>query len=223
MTEEDVLRAGELALGVLDGEDRAAALRQLIADPDFAREVERWRSRFAGLHAEWPEADPGRAADRRAARIPTRLGNGSVVWRWTTALTSLAAAALLAVVLTRPAAVHDVQTPVVRTVPSLIAVFDPKDGEPFGAVVNLSSRDVRVSGTVQVPAGRVAELWAIGADGVPHAAGLLPSTTSTPVTLASTLAIDAGTTLAISIEPLGGSPKPTPTGPVVAAGKLVTI
>ena len=49
MTEDDVIRAGELALGVLDGEERAAALRQVIADPAFAREVDQWRSRLAGL------------------------------------------------------------------------------------------------------------------------------------------------------------------------------
>ena len=62
-----MIRAGELALGVLDGEERAAALRRVIADPAFAREVERWRDRLSGLHEEWPEADPGPAAERRAA------------------------------------------------------------------------------------------------------------------------------------------------------------
>ena len=37
MREADVA-AAELALGVLDGEERAAALRRVLAEPDFARE-----------------------------------------------------------------------------------------------------------------------------------------------------------------------------------------
>ena len=222
MTEDDVIRAGELALGVLDGKERAAALRQVIADPAFAREVEQWRSRLAGLHADWPEAEPGKAAERRVTAIPRR-GNQSATWRWTTALASIAAGALLVVVLRRPASVPIVQPSVTRAAPSLVAVFDPKGGEPFSAVVNLSTRDVRVSGAVAVPAGRAAELWAIGADGVPHAAGLFPSKAPGPIQLIGSLTIRAGMTLAISIEPTGGSPKPAPTGPVVTTAKVVAI
>ena len=222
MTEDDVIRAGELALGVLDGEERAAALRQVIADPAFAREVEQWRSRLAGLHAGWPEAEPGTTAERRVMAI-ARRDNQSATWRWTTALASIAAGALLVVVLRRPASVPVVKPSVTRVAPSLVAVFEPKNAEPFSAVVNLSTHDVRVSGAVPVPAGRSAELWAIGADGVPHAAGLLPSKAPGPVQLTGNPTIGAGMTLAISIEPAGGSPKPAPTGPVVTTARLVAI
>ena len=222
MTEDDVIRAGELVLGVLDGEERAAALRQVIADPAFAREVEQWRRRLGGLHAGWPEADPGKVAERRVMAV-ARRGDPIATWRWATTLASIAAAAMLVVVLRRPASAPIVQPTVTRAAPSLIAVFTPKKGKPFGAVVNLSTRDVRVSGIVDVPAGRAAELWAIGADGVPHAAGLLLSGTPGAVKLAGDLTIGAGITLAVSIEPAGGSPKPTPTGPVVATAQLVAI
>ena len=46
------MTAAELALGVLDGEERAAALRRVLADPVFAREVERWRRYLAALFAD---------------------------------------------------------------------------------------------------------------------------------------------------------------------------
>ena len=43
---EPDVAAAELALGLLDGEERAAALRRMLAEPGFAREVERWRDAF---------------------------------------------------------------------------------------------------------------------------------------------------------------------------------
>ena len=39
------MAAAELALGVLEGEERATALRRVLSEPAFAAEVERWRAR----------------------------------------------------------------------------------------------------------------------------------------------------------------------------------
>ena len=222
------MTAAELALGVLDGGERAAALRRVLAEPAFAREVERWRARLEALFAEWPAAEPGPGAARRAAAIPDGTRDTGQRWRWVAALSSIAAALLLAVLVLRPSPAPISPTPVspapvARPAPPLIAVFTPKDGEPFGAVFDPATREVRLNGSVRTPARRVAELWAIGGDGVPHAAGLLPRDGGGRLVLARDLAIAAGTTLAISIEPIGGSPEPAPTGPVVATGKLAII
>ncbi|MBN8841445.1 MAG: hypothetical protein J0I25_14735, partial [Sphingomonadales bacterium] len=60
--------AAELALGLLDGEERAAALRRMLVDPAFAREVEDWRHRLAGLFDDVVEvAAPVSIAERLAA------------------------------------------------------------------------------------------------------------------------------------------------------------
>ncbi|MGJ3628226.1 hypothetical protein AB5I41_17070 [Sphingomonas sp. MMS24-JH45] len=59
------MAAAELALGVLDGDERAAALRRVLAEPDFAREVARWRDYLAALFADWP---------RRCRRTAARRG-----------------------------------------------------------------------------------------------------------------------------------------------------
>ncbi|MGJ3628225.1 anti-sigma factor domain-containing protein [Sphingomonas sp. MMS24-JH45] len=105
----------------------------------------------------------------------------------------------------------------------LLAVLQPEGAKPFAALYDVGRREVRVAGGVAVPTGRDAELWAIGADGVPRALGLLPRDGAGRVRVAQGLVVAPGVTLAVSIEPVGGSPKATPTGPVVATGALTLI
>lgn len=214
--------AGELALGVLDGEERAAALRRVLSDPGFARDVADWRARLDELALTVPAVEPGAEVERRilsSIGSPVSARRGSLTrWRWATALSTAAAAALLGLLVHRPATV--VQAPAPTRPAPLVAVIVPQGSEPFAAVFDPSVREVRLTGTVSVPSGRDAELWAIGADGVPQALGLLASNNGRRVVVRG-VAVGAGTTLAISIEPVGGSPGPAPTGPVVATGKLV--
>ncbi len=72
-------------------------------------------------------------------------------------------------------------------------------------------------------AGRVYELWILRDDGVPVSLGLLPQTGDASLTL-SAAAVDGlqrGRTLAVSLEPPGGSPEPAPTGPVLFTTAIV--
>ena len=73
--------AAELALGVLDGEERAAALRRMLAEPDFARDVERWRDHFAVMFAGSPRWGAPQACSRRSRGElgvrPARVNPGS--------------------------------------------------------------------------------------------------------------------------------------------------
>jgi anti-sigma-K factor RskA len=72
---------------------------------------------------------------------------------------------------------------------------------------------------------RVPELWLIPSDGKPRPVGLLNA--EKPVAIAHPQALAAltasGSTLAVSLEPPGGSPTGAPTGPVIGAGKLTTL
>lgn len=217
-------RAAELALGVLEGEELAAARRDQLADPDFAAAVEAWQRRFAGLLGSVPGAEPPpQIEDRvmRAAAVPA--AGVSPLWRWATAAASAVAACLLAALLLAPERVRVVLAP--APPPPLVAALAPEAAKPFGAIYDPARGQVRLADGVAVPEDRVAELWVIGGDGVPHSLGLLRRAGSSAILVvpAERRRIDAGATLAISVEPAGGSRTGKPTGPVVATGALFAI
>ena len=224
-TEPDTL-AGELALGLLEGSERAEALRRMLSDPQFAREVEWWRAQFAELLPQYPAvpAPAGLIDDigLPPVRSPWRFGRAFVP------LASAAAAAAAVFLIVRPS---PVPLPPVAPPPAapaeravLVAALDQADGTgpAIAAVFDRETGSIRVASTDLAPSGKVAELWVIR-DGVPKSLGLLSTGTATRLRLpmAQRGGLQPGSVLAISIEPPGGSPLPTPTGPVVATGPLV--
>ena len=222
---EPDMTAAELALGVLDREERAAAMRRVLADPGFAADVARWRRHLAALFADWPEALPDEGSERRIlAAVAPASRSSSRLWPWATGLSTLAAAALLVALVQRPVRIVPAPAPPPVAAPApLVAVLQPEGAKPFGAVYDRAAGEVRVAGGMSVPNGRDAELWAIGPDGVPRALGLLARDGAGRVRVARGVVVGEGVTLAISIEPIGGSPQATPTGPVVATGALTLI
>ncbi|WP_294327192.1 anti-sigma factor [uncultured Sphingomonas sp.] len=223
MTPEDQALAGELALGLLDGEERAQALRRTLSDPDFAREVEWWRAHFATMLAEVrPVPAPQGLIDNIGApSLPKPRNRLRLVVP--AALTAVAAAALFMI----PRPTPTVLPPVDRSpAVTLLAALQSSDGAgtPISAIVDRGAGQIRVVATGIAPAGKAAQLWVIR-DGVPRSLGLLSDRGTTRLALPVTEreALQAGLVLAISIEPLGGSPQATPTGPVVASGPLTAI
>ena len=69
------------------------------------------------------------------------------------------------------------------------------------------------------------ELWLIPPGDKPHSLGLIdpnrPVTIKVPKDLLRAVSNEA--VLAVSLEPLGGSPTGQPTGPVIANGKLASL
>jgi anti-sigma-K factor RskA len=64
------------------------------------------------------------------------------------------------------------------------------------------------------------ELWAI-AGGPPKPLGLVSATPGKPLVVPASAVGAAGTVLAVSLEPEGGSPTGLPTGPVLFQGKVL--
>ncbi len=221
--------AAELALGVLDGEERAIALRRQFADPAFAREVQQWRDHFATFFARSQDrAAPVGVAERVEAQLDRTMASGSArvgLWRSFALASSLVAATLAAVMVVRPG---DPQTvaPVSALEAQLVAAMALSDGKtaPLPAYYDPTRMVVRMPGPMPIPAGQSAQLWAVTEGHRPVPLGLFHVVGNTVVAEARTgQAIAAGTTLVISFEPLGGSPTGRPTGPFVASGALSKI
>jgi anti-sigma-K factor RskA len=230
------MTAAELALGLLEGTERAAALRRLASEPGFAAEVERWRDWLGALFAYWPAVT---APDAVAARVeasldaqrvmPTAANDNADVARWRriAVAAGIAACLLLAVttlLMLRPAPAPmriPVRVPVAAPAPLLAAIAPTGKGAPIAAAYDPASATVRIAGGVNVPAGRSAQLWAIRGSDAPRSLGVIPAGPAQVIVPAAVRpALAAETVLAISIEPAGGSPTGLPTGPVVATGKL---
>ncbi len=220
--------AAELALGVLDGEERAGALRRMLAEPDFARDVGRWREHFAMMLDGVAEvAAPSGLFDKVEARIdgkiaPRRAANP---WKPTAIAASLAALAMTAVAL-RP-----VETPVapqpapvaqVETAPMIAAMAAADKSDPQPAIYDADAGMVKMPGLMAIPAGKSAQLWAIEGSKAPLPLGTFREASPGMYVAEAKLGtvIAPGTILAISIEPIGGSPTGAPTGPVIASGLL---
>ncbi|TCP91384.1 anti-sigma-K factor RskA [Sphingomonas sp. PP-CE-1A-559] len=225
---EDVA-AAELALGLLEGEERGAALRRVLAEPGFAAQVEWWRSRLAVLFDLWPEhAAPPHLAARIEASLdgtPAPAQTSRFAWPALAAVTSAIAASLLLFVMIRPEPTVPVSQPIPVARPTSVLVAMLGDTKsPVAAVYDPANGALRVAAGPGVPDARVAQLWVIGGDGVPHSLGLLSGRpTSLALKGVDRGRITPGATLAISVEPLGGSPTGLPTGPVVATGVVARV
>lgn len=244
--------AAEFALGVLDREERAAAETRSRHDPAFAQEIVEWVIRFSnlidiikpvepspdlwariqrsidGAHPqESTQSLPEAANDEAPGRGKVR---GLALWRaWAVGATSIAAAALLALVLHPAGLLRSTGAPAGTGAAlgrTLVATLALKDGgasamtiayDP-GAASLYASPDADFS----IPRARAAELWLIPADGKPRPMGVMDPSKPTTMTLPADLRplVQEKVALALSIEPPGGSPTGLPTGPVVADGKL---
>ncbi|GGB25342.1 anti-sigma K factor RskA [Sphingomonas metalli] len=228
-SEPDVA-AAELALGLLEGEERAAALRRVLAEPHFAAEVEDWRMRFAQLFDLWPEvAPPPELIERIDASLHGVAPAPRRRFPWPVlAIASSALAACLLVIVAQGGGIGGANAPV----PPPVVVEPPAPlvaaiaGEQAAVAASFDPRSgaLRLTAAPRVPAGRAAQLWAIGGDGVPHPLGLLAAQAVVlPLSPGDRVRLTPGVTLAISVEPPGGSPTGKPTGPVIATGALAAV
>ena len=226
--------AAEFALGLLEGEDRAQAMRRLLAEPDFAAEVARWRAHFGIMFDAWPDAAApadGLARLERALQPPVVAANDDRpsprLWQAIAAVSSLIAASLVVVIALRPDAVPPPPVQIAaKPAPVLVAAIVPvKEGVPIGAVYDPASGALRVAAARLVDDAHSAELWVIAKDGIPHSLGLIAAAAPSESVVAVPVrrGLSPGSTLAISVEPVGGAPGGKPTGAVIATGALVLI
>ena len=228
MPEDDAL-AAEHALGVLTARERAAAELRMAREPDFAAKVEAWRERLAPLaEGVAPVAAPAGLWPRIVRSLPANDNQVSVLrrmkfWRGATMGSlglAVASLAMVAVLATRP---PQVITPV--PAPMMNARLMTNGGQPlFLAAYDPERKSVLVASLV--PPGtdpnHSHELWLIPADGKPRSLGLVEPGASKSMPISDEMAAMAteGASMAVTVEPAGGSLLDGPSGPVAAVGKL---
>jgi len=236
----DDLLAAELALGLLEGEELAEARRREIEDYSFARAVEQWNERFAPmLDAIPPEQPRADLWDRIAERLQDKGSNivsiepmrrRANMWRaYSIGVTALAAslALVLAFDVLNDSPVAQQPPAASAAEPVLVATLAAEDG-PSRLVISYDrqSESLLVApAELSGAAGHDHELWLLPPSGNPRSLGIVragaPQRLRVPLELAAALRTDAS--LAVSVEPTGGSPTGLPTGPVIASGPLQRI
>ncbi|WP_158555209.1 anti-sigma factor [Fulvimarina endophytica] len=219
---------GGFASSVLWWENRLAplfgAIRPAEAPADVWERVSEDIDRIARVSATYR----GTLANRAERPAPARgLAGVSPIWRTIAGASSLlAVASLAALAIMIPPGGQGLGTAPQATLAdgALTASLASDTGLVyFTVVVDLDSRTatlVPVDGIAE--AGRVPELWLIENDApAPRSLGVITGDRPLRVRLdTGGEAASAGATLAISLEPEGGSPTGSPTGPVVASGSL---
>ncbi len=221
--EQDELLAAEYVLGTLPGAERARVRQRAEVDGAFAALIRTWEARLAPLNDSYDDAPAPDLLPQIEARLfadldaapsqPARRGWFGLGWIGAGAISAVLAAVAVFFVLTF--------TPPGPAPAILQAELSTEDADlRFAARFDSSTGLLEISRAAgdAAPTGQDYELWAIDAEGVPRSLGLLRA----PLEQVQT-ALVAGITLAVSLEPEGGSPEPAPTGPVLAVAALAEI
>ena len=232
---DDEALAAEHALGLLTAHERAEAERRMARDPTFAAQVLAWRARLAPLAEEiapapapaglWPRIERRLATNDNARDVRRRLQ----FWRAATLGSMAATAASLAAVAflaARPP--EPVAQPRAPMGPMMNARLMSDGGQPlFLAAYDPARKSILVASLVPPGADpdHSHELWLIPADGRPRSLGLIDPGASKAMPMSEPMAqmTTEGVSLAVSVEPRGGSRQARPSGPMAAVGKLARL
>jgi anti-sigma-K factor RskA len=219
--------AAEYVLGVLSAAERREVERRLPLEPALDLEVAFWEERLGGLaDAVAPVAPPDAAWSRIEAVIAPPAPRPASVWQSLAFWRSFAIGSATLAAASIAGLIYIGLVPTARA--PLMATLSGSAGQPnFVAAITATGNSLTI-----VPAAllttdpRAIELWLIPAGETrPRSLGLIqpgqPIKLDIPPDLAGRLTPDA--TLAVSLEPPGGSPTGQPTGPVIAHGKLTNL
>lgn len=225
MTDDTDLLAAELAFGLINGGERAAAEQRVRDDAAFAERYRWWQARSLVLLEGHDEAPPASIWPAIARRLPANDNPRALRgWQAATAIAASIALVLGATLLLRPETPPVVQVqaplPAPRTLVAVLA--SPDRGDIVAVDYDPTKRKLSALPTALTVATGDAELWVIPADGKPVSLGILPAQGRTLRAADARVAalLVPGSTLAISLEPRGGSRTGAPTGAVILTGKI---
>lgn len=227
--EDDRVLVAEYALGLLDGRERVVMAHRIETEPQLSDEIRMWQDRLSSLDGEFADTAPpagtfGKIEHRLwgVADKPAGWWNSLILWRWATSVAAAVAVVALGlnVMLPRP----DAQALATQLVAALQA--NEGSGVEFVAFYDQVSGAVRITSlSGEAFSDKDYELWYIKGDAPAVSMGVLPinEKREIPLDAAAKAGIEAGTTLAVTLETKGGSPTGVAQGPIVAVGKVTPI
>ncbi|MDQ7247726.1 anti-sigma factor [Dongia sedimenti] len=213
-------RLAEYVLGTLVGDARAAFEAELVRDESLRRAVAAWSERLQPLaDSVAPVAPPLALRDRILASIgaseESEARFGILRWlAWTFGASAVAAAVAVAAVFVftpQPAELGGYAMLKEPTISNSVVVFQ----------IDKERRQmVLLANTPPAGAGKDYELWVLPSGKSPVSLGVLKvgERIERPIDQMRATLVQPGTTLAVSLEPAGGSASGAPTGPVLFTG-----
>lgn len=225
----DEVLAGEYVLGVLSAENRARVEARIRRDRAFAAIVARWEENLSPLNEEYESIAPPDfilpMVERRVLSARRRQEQGGMLAALWGSLALWRFVALASLFLFAGTMFFNARQPVAVTLQPLRPLAE-LSGE--NNAVSLAARYDAANGRLRLtPVATAAEdqhsleLWVIDGADPAVSLGILPQSGEGELSVPETLRpkLKDGVTLAVSLEPYGGSPSGAPTGPVLAKGR----
>ncbi|NLR97102.1 anti-sigma factor [Rhizobium sp. P38BS-XIX] len=221
--EQDEILAGEYVLGVLSLAARRRVEARMVSDRAFAILVERWQLNLGSFNEDYEEQQPRSAVfeniERRlfgqAQSEAKRAGLWESIGFWRGFSVAASAAAIAAI------GYISVTQSTIRQSDRLVAELSAP-GNPITLHTSFdpSNGHLQIIPVASESADKSLQLWLVPGSGKPKSLGVFQQGESGEMVIPADLraGIGEGATLAVSLEPLGGSPTGLPTGPVVASG-----
>jgi anti-sigma-K factor RskA len=218
----------EYVLGLLDPATHAKVERLVETDPAYRAERDFWIGHFGAMNGEYTETEPpSRLRSAIEARIfggqqPRSAGwwNSLLVWRGISAAAlAVAVAAVGFNLLEQPRDVSTLTT-------QLVAALEEEGSDVRFLALYDGAGTLRLTAlSGETGPDQDLELWAIQGDNPAQSMGVVPVGQAIEVKIAPEIMAGwgEGSVLALTLEPKGGSPTGTATGPIVAKGAVTRI
>jgi anti-sigma-K factor RskA len=239
----DDVHAAEYVLGTMDAAQREAFAARVAREPLLAREIAVWCERLAPMLDEIAPVVPpmslwhrvrmrvGIEIEGRSPRV--RLWDRLAFWRGMgfAGLAATAACLVALIALPRVVLVDSHHAPLPHPVRLVATLDDGKGRTTFMAAVDDDACTLVLMPLDRRPTpGQVPELWVLGPDGVPRSLGVGDDAPLQAITVPDALrerllrgGAQATVSLAVSMEPPGGSPTGRPSGFIAGRGALVRL
>jgi anti-sigma-K factor RskA len=225
--------AGAYVLGTLSRRARRRLASVAERSPAVQRALAQWHERLAPLERSIPQVTPGAHVWQRIAQRTQPVPAPAAWWQrlrrpgWS----APALAFSLGIVLTLGVLHQAPQTlglaPIAtRSAPSYVGLLTDASGEPVLGASSLrrgTVLTVKLLKPLSIPAGKVAMLWALPADGAPVPVGAVPGSGKVEIALGapSDTVFATVARLAVSFEDSAGAA--TPAGAFVISGHCIKL